>query len=73
MIADNQIYTLANFKDLTGLGDHALRTMRRQGLCTISIGGRTFISGRHFREFAEQLAIKEQRVDTDDVKSRKAQ
>jgi hypothetical protein len=40
------LYTLSAFREATGLGEAALRTLRRQGLKVHRAGGRAFVLGR---------------------------
>ena len=48
------LYPLPEFKRRTGLGTHAMRTARRNGLLVRRVGGRAFILGKDFIEHLEE-------------------
>ncbi|MBP60392.1 MAG: hypothetical protein CMJ62_02595 [Planctomycetaceae bacterium] len=47
-IRSDAVYPLEVFKRCTGLGDWAIRTLRREGLTTTRIGNRRFVFGANF-------------------------
>lgn len=51
------VYPLAVFQRKTGLGRHAIRTARMNGLKVKRVGGRPFISGDDFLRFFAELAV----------------
>jgi len=55
-ISADQLYTLEQFKRVSGLGVHALRVARRSGLTVKRCGGRGYVLGRDFIEFLEAKA-----------------
>ena len=54
------IYPLGEFRRLTGLGAHALRTARKKGLKVYRCGGRGFVFADDFSRF-----LRESSVDTE--------
>jgi hypothetical protein len=47
-IDDSLTYPLAVFQKTAGIGKHAMRQLRLQGLRVIRTGGRAFVRGRDF-------------------------
>lgn len=54
MIQSGVVYTLDNFKSLSGLGTHALRQAVKKGLQTIQIGSRKYVRGSDFLAFIDK-------------------
>lgn len=54
-ICDDTTYPLAVFQKTAGVGKHAMRQLRQQGLRVIRTGGRSFVRGRDFSEFLATL------------------
>ena len=50
-IHPDTLYTLADFKNRTGLGEHAMRTARRRGLKVTYGGNRGFVLGADFIDY----------------------
>jgi len=55
-ISADRVYPLPVFKTLAGLGDHALRTARRNGLKVTYAGRRGFVRGSDWLEYLATLA-----------------
>lgn len=51
-ISPRMLYPLEVFKERTGLGDAAMRTLRRGGLEVRYVGGRGFVYGQDFIRYA---------------------
>ena len=49
------LYKLTEFKQLTGLGAHAMRTARRNGLRVRYLGGKAFVHSDDFFEYLEKI------------------
>ncbi len=54
-IQPGTLYPLQLFKQLTGLGNHAMRTARRQGLKVRYLAGRAFVHSDDFFEYLRRL------------------
>ena len=54
------VYTLDAFKELTGLGDAALRKMRQNGLQMFKTSKRKYIRGSQFIAFLESSSGQEE-------------
>ena len=54
-IEDGATYPLDEFSRRSGLGRHALRQARRQGLPVRRLGGRAYIRGQDFNQFLASL------------------
>ena len=54
-IEDGVTYPLDEFQRRSGLGRHALRQARRQGLKVRRLGGRAFVCGGDFNLFLASL------------------
>jgi hypothetical protein len=63
-IEGHKVYTLNRFKEITQLGKHAIRQMRRRGLKVARSGGRAFILGSDFSDF---LKAELERNERDEV------
>ena len=50
-VSVNDIYPLAEFQDLTGLTDSAMRSARRRGLRVRRCGKRAFVWGQDFLDY----------------------
>ena len=58
-ITSGTVYPLSVFQERAGIGKHALRTLKRQGLRIIHPGGergRGFVRGSDFLELLDRLA-----------------
>ena len=64
-IAQDELYSPAEIKRRLGLGAHALRTARRQGLRVLRIGRNDFILGKDLIEYA--MARYTEPVQDDDL------
>jgi len=53
-IENGVTYPLTEFQRRTGLGRHALRQARRQGLRVCRMGGRCYVRGEDFNAFLAQ-------------------
>jgi len=53
------IYSLEEFKRITGLGETAMRTARQNGLTMRYSGKRGFVSGDDFLEYHAKLPTRE--------------
>ena len=53
-IRDDETYPLELFKELTGLGQSALRSARRRGLQVKYDGGRGFVEGAEYRRYLRE-------------------
>ena len=49
-----QAYTIAEFRRRMGIGDFAMRQLRRDGLRVVEIGRKRFILGRSWLKFLEE-------------------
>jgi hypothetical protein len=47
------LYALEEFKQVSGMGDWALRQARRAGLKMLKIGNRKYVKGQAFIDFLE--------------------
>lgn len=47
----DEIYQLSDFQELTGRGDAAMRSARKNGLRVLRAHGRAFVSGADFHEY----------------------
>jgi len=54
-IEPGHIYPLDAFKQITKLGNHAMRTARRKGLKVRYLGGRAFVHSDDFFTYLETL------------------
>ena len=54
-IEPGKIYPLALFKQITGFGNHAMRTARKQGLRVRYLAGRAFVMGSDFLDYVNGL------------------
>jgi hypothetical protein len=54
-IERGQIYRLDHFKEASGLGFHAMRTARAQGLRVRYLGGKAFVLGDDFLDYVLSL------------------
>lgn len=59
MIQTGVVYTLEKFKDLSGLGTHAMRQAVKNGLRTVQIGSRKYVRGSDFLEFVDKQIANE--------------
>ena len=55
-IQSDTLYTLRSFRDITGWGDHAMRTARRSGLKVRYRGNRGFVLGADFIKYLTQTS-----------------
>lgn len=55
-IEDGCTYPLDEFARRSGLGRHALRQARRNGLQVIRLGNRAFVRGKDFNEHLGRIA-----------------
>jgi len=55
-IQANTLYPLTVFEQVSGLGKHAMRQARKQGLSVMHIGGRSFVDGSEFINFVREHA-----------------
>lgn len=53
-IAKDAVYSLTEFSRISGLGETALRKMRRQGLTIRRVGSRSFVYGADFHDYLER-------------------
>jgi hypothetical protein len=51
------VYPLRVFMELTGMGRHAMRAARRNGLRVTYCGNRCYIRGESFREYLDKLDL----------------
>lgn len=51
----DELLTIAAVGARLGLGAASLRTMRRQGLRVVRLGGRAFVTGRDLLDFASRI------------------
>jgi len=49
------LYPLPLFKQITGFGNHAMRTARANGLKVRRLGGRAFVHGTDFLGYVDSL------------------
>jgi hypothetical protein len=56
VIFSSATYPLAEFQRLSGLGEAALRSARRQGLLVHKVGSRKFVRGHDWHEFLAKRA-----------------
>ncbi|QDU15484.1 hypothetical protein CA11_33090 [Gimesia maris] len=61
-IQSGGVYTLDQFKTISGLQDCAFRNAVKKGLKTISIGRRKYIRGSDFLAFLEKQASNQETV-----------
>lgn len=54
-IEKTKIYPLPLFEEYSGLGRHALRQMRRQGLKVVRLGGRVYVRGQDFHDHIDRV------------------
>ncbi len=54
-IQSGTVYPLEAFKRLTGFGNHAMRTARRNGLKVRYVGGRGFVDADDFHAYLRAL------------------
>ena len=52
------LYPLEEFKTLAGLGNHAMRTARRNGLFVRRANNRSYVLGRDYLEYLNQVSPK---------------
>ena len=63
-------YPLGNFKLVSGFGDHAMRTARKNGLRVMYTGGRAFVKGSDFIAYLDrkhtdrQVELPDQNTDS---------
>lgn len=53
VIAHDEVYTLAEFRERVGWSDHSLRTARRNGLKVIYTNGRGYVRGIDFVRYLD--------------------
>jgi len=53
------VYSLETFREITGLGAAALRSMRRAGFAVAYVGGRGFIHGSEFHRYLNERGKRE--------------
>lgn len=54
VIVADACYAMEAFQEFTGLGRHAIRTCRRQGLRVLYVSNRAFVLGRDWISFIDE-------------------
>ena len=55
-IRADELYRLDDFKALSGLGSHAMRSAHRAGLKVTHVGRRAFVRGADFMQYVQALS-----------------